>query len=59
MTFSMGVACGHYMRGIIKADRVPKSQVRDETFTLESVSDVIRHKQIRWFGHVCRKTEHF
>ena len=33
-------------------DRQQHIKSREDTFTLESITDVIRHRTLRWFGHV-------
>ena len=46
--------CLKAIRRITRTDRMRNSQVREETFSSESISDLIRYRRFRWFGHVCR-----
>ena len=40
--------------GVTRADRLQHIKIREDTFTPESIRDLIRHKGLSWFGHVCR-----
>ena len=45
------------LRAIIcvnRADRLHNIKIREDTFTPESITDVISHRRLRWFAHVCR-----
>ena len=36
------------------ADRLRNIKIREDTLTPESITDVIRHRRLSWFGHVRR-----
>ena len=46
--------CLQAIRGVIRADGLQHIKVREDIFTPESITDVIRHKKNWWFGQVCR-----
>ena len=41
------------MRDVTRAYRLQNIEYREDTFTLESIKDVIKHKRLWWLGHVC------
>ena len=45
--------CLRAIRGVAKADKLQNIKIREDTFTPESITDVIRHRRRRWFGRVC------
>ena len=47
------MSCLQAIRGITKVNRLQNIKIRENTFTPESITDVIRHKRLRWFGHIC------
>ena len=46
--------CLRAIKGVTRADRVQNIKIRENTFTPESITDVIRHRRRGWFGHVYR-----
>ena len=38
--------------GVTRVDRLQNIKIREDTFTPEFITDVIRHRRFRWFGHV-------
>ena len=47
------IRCLRVIRGSTKADRLQNIKIREDTCTPESITNVIRHRRLRWFGHVC------
>ena len=35
-------------------DRLQNIYIREDTFTRESITDVVIHRRLRWYRHVCR-----
>ena len=44
--------CLRVIRGVTRADRLQNIKIREDTFTPESITDVVRYMRLRWFGHV-------
>ena len=51
LRFLRCAVCG--LLGVTRADRLHTIKITEDTFTPESITDVIRHRRFRWFGHVC------
>ena len=45
--------CLRAIRGVTRADRLQHIKNKEDTFTHGSITDVIRHRVLRWIGHVC------
>lgn len=43
-----------WLSGVTRTDRLRNGQIREETFTAESISDVNTHGRLRWFARVWR-----
>ena len=47
------VRCRRAIIGVTRARRLHNIKIREDTFTPESITDVIKHRRLRLFGHVC------
>ena len=45
-------------RGVNRADRLQYIKIKEDTFTPESITDVIRHRILRWIGEVTSLCKH-
>ena len=45
--------CLRAIRGVTRTDSLQDIKMRKDTVTTESITDVIRHRRLRWFGQGC------
>ena len=46
--------CPHAIKCVTGTDRLQNSQIGGDTFTYEPITEVTRHRRLRWTGRVCR-----
>ena len=47
--------CLRAIPGVSRRDRISNANIRKTTNSEYSITDMIRTKRLKWFGHVCRK----
>ena len=47
--------CLRAILGVSRRDRISNANIRKTTNSEYSITDMIRTKRLKWFGHVCRK----
>ncbi len=47
--------CLRAILGVSKRDRISNASIRKSTNAEQTITDLIRTRRLKWFGHVCRK----
>ena len=47
--------CLRAILGVSRRDRISNASIRKSTNTEQTITDLIRIRRLKWFGHVCRK----